>query len=116
MRAASGNTRLFDDRSAARTWLIFASEYVRKSHIATLFTFGVDVIAVARPAFFNTERQYIDERTMQRLELRITEIFHELARMNLGSPQAFVGVNITDTRNDGLVEERRFDVRILAAL
>lgn len=43
MGAASGDTRLDDDRAAAWAGLAFPAKDVGKAHVAALATFGVDV-------------------------------------------------------------------------
>jgi hypothetical protein len=52
---------------------------------------------------------------VEKLDLGGPQAGSDLGRMNLGAPQTFVGINVSDAADDGLVEKKGLDARVAAA-
>lgn len=114
--AAAGDAEFLDGCATARTGLSFAAKDARKREVATTFAFGIDVVFVGAAALLQRQIEDVFDLVTKNLEFGIWNIADESCRMNLGGPQRFIGVDVTDASDDRLVEQRGFDAGIFAAL
>ena len=59
--------------------------------------------------------QDVLQRLAQCSDLRLGEFGAQARRMNIRAPEAFIGIDITHTAQDALVQEKRFDSRMARA-
>ena len=114
--AATGDAEFLDDRAAARTGLSFAAKDVRKREVATTFAFGIDVVFVSATTLLQRQIEDVFDLMAKNLEYGIWNIADESCGVKAGAPEGLIGIDVTDARDDRLVEQRGFDTGIFAAL
>ena len=80
-----------------------------------LAAFGIDVIGDGRTSGGDGFGEHGDDGVVELARTVAADALGERPRMNAGAEERFIGVNIADAAKEGLVEEQRFDARLVAA-
>src|SRR5712671_2583089 len=110
MAAAPRHNHSPDRRPAAETALSFASIHPMVPLIFSRLALGVKKIGNRRPARQNRFAQDILQHPPQHLRLFLAQLRSPPHRMNPGSPQTFVRINISDSPQHALIQQQRLDM------
>lgn len=115
MGATAGNRNAANGSSAARAWkagsLVDAVLHLKKAGFAG----GIHVIGDRGAAKPDCVPKNLPKRDPQPLEFNSRKAAGHAAGADSGTKEAFVGVNISDPRQEGLVEESGLDRKAAVA-
>src|SRR6267154_682211 len=101
-----------DRRPATETALPFAPVHPMMPLIFSRLALGVKKIGNRRPARQNCLPQNVLQNTSQHLRLFLVQLRSPPHRMNLGTPQTFVRIDISDSPQHALIQQQRLDMRL----
>lgn len=110
MAAAACNDDAPDGGLAAWAGFSFAVVNAMVMLVIAGNTVGIEEIGNGRTAEGDGLTENFLEFGIEDFDLIGLQVRTTLSGMNFGAPQAFVGVNISDAANDGLIEEQGFNV------
>jgi len=113
--AATGNDDAANRRAAAVAGQPFTSVSAMAALIVSRLTGSVDKVGDGGAAHGDGVTENVLQRTPQFRSFLWNQRRTETRGMDLGSPETFVGVDISDTAQDGLVEKQSLDARTARA-
>ena len=109
--AATGNADTFDSRATHRAWLTLAAKQPSVIEVALAMASITDEAGKRRAAVIDRIAKDGRDRLVQPAQLVWSEAGGRLAWVDAGQAQTFVGVDIADDGNRGLIKQRGLDRR-----